>query len=265
MIEPHGGKLIKRVADERLKEEAEELEKVEIDRERALDIENIGLGIYSPLEGFMCSSDFESVLWEGRLENGLSFTIPVVLDAELREGESYALTHRNTIIGVIEVEDVFSYDRKEYARCVFGTEDLNHPGVRRVMEFGEKLSGGKIWFVETADSRFDDRYYPPEVSREIFRKWDCVVAFQTRNAPHLGHEYVQKTALMAVEAHTGKEAGLFINPVIGRKKKGDFRDEVILSAYETLIENYYRKDKTLLGIWKTEMRYAGPREAVSMQ
>ena len=262
MIEPHGGKLVKRVADERLKEEAKELEKIEIDRERALDIENIGLGIYSPLEGFMCSSDFESVLWEGRLENGLSFTIPIVLDEKLVEGESYALNHKGRIIGILEVEDVFNYDKKEYARCIFGTEDKNHPGVSRIMGFGDTLSGGKIWFVETADSRFDHAYFPPEVSREIFGKWGCVVAFQTRNAPHLGHEYVQKTALMAVEACTGKEAGLFINPVIGRKKNGDFRDEVILAAYETLIENYYRKDKTLLGIWKTEMRYAGPREAV---
>jgi len=262
MIEPHGGKLVRRVADERMREEAQELEKVEIDRVRALDVENTGLGIYSPLEGFMCSGDFESVLWERRLENGLSFTIPVVLDAALAEGESYALTYRNRIVGIIDVEDVFDYDKKEYVRCVFGTEDINHPGVARVMGFSEKLSGGKVWFVETADSRFESFYFPPEVSREIFRKWKYVVAFQTRNAPHLGHEYVQKTALMAVEAYTGMEAGLFINPVIGRKKRGDFRDEVILEAYRVLIDNYYRKEKTLLGIWKTEMRYAGPREAV---
>lgn len=262
MIEPHGGKLVERIADERLKEEAEELESINIDRERAVDTENIGYGIYSPLEGFMCSEDFESVLWEGRLSNGLSWTIPIVLDADVMEGESYALRFGDRIVGVIEVEDVYRYDKKEYAMQVFKTTDTEHPGVRRVMCFGEKLAGGKVWFIESADNRFSEFYYPPKVSREIFKKWDYVVAFQTRNAPHIGHEYVQKTAVMAVEAFTGGEVGLFINPVIGRKKPGDFRDEVIIEAYRVLIEKHYRKDKTLLGIWKTEMRYAGPREAV---
>ncbi|MBE8540649.1 sulfate adenylyltransferase [Geoglobus acetivorans] len=262
MIEPHGGRLVKRIADERLREEARELDSISIDRERALDVENIGYGIYSPLEGFLCSNDFESVLWEGRLENGLSWTIPIVLDADVREGESYALKFGDTIVGVIEVEDVYSYDKEEYARQVFKTTDAEHPGVRRVKSFGDRLAGGKVWFIETADNRFSEYFFPPEVTREIFRKWDYVVAFQTRNAPHIGHEYVQKTAVMAVEAYTGKEAGLFINPVIGKKKPGDFRDEVIIEAYRTLIDSYYRKDKTFLGIWKTEMRYAGPREAV---
>ncbi len=105
MIRPHGGKLVKRVADERLKDEAKELEKVEIDRERALDVENIGLGIYSPLEGFMCSSDLESVLWDGRLDSGLSFTIPVILDEKLEEGET-----RN--IGALMLDASFSPIRR---------------------------------------------------------------------------------------------------------------------------------------------------------
>ncbi len=262
MIEPHGGKLVRRIANERLREEARELERIEVRREVALDVENIGHGVYSPLEGFMCSDDFESVLWERRLSNGLSWTIPIVLDARGEEGESYALTCNGKIVGVIEVEDVFKYDKKEYARCVFKTTDTSHPGVRRVYEMGDTLLGGKVWFVDTVDSRFRNYDFKPEQTREIFKRWDYVVAFQTRNAPHLGHEYVQKIALMAVEAFTGGNAGLFINPVIGRKKKGDFRDEVIIKAYETLIERYYPSNKVFLGIWKTEMRYAGPREAV---
>jgi sulfate adenylyltransferase len=82
-----------------------------------------------------------------------------------------------------------------------------------------------------------------------------MVGFQTRNIPHLGHEYVQKTALTFVD-------GLFINPVIGKKKSGDFKDEVILEAYEALIRNYYLKDRAVMAILRTEMRYAGPREAI---
>jgi sulfate adenylyltransferase len=264
MIKPHGGKLIKRVADERLKEEAKELPTIEISRDTALDIENIGFGIYSPLEGFMSCDDFESVIWRGRLANDLPWTIPIVLDVDdgVREGEEVLLTHRSIGIAVMEIEELYRYNKKEYARQVFGTEDIQHPGVRKVFMLKDKLAGGKITFIESVDKRFQEYDLKPEETREIFRKWDYVVGFQTRNAPHLGHEFVQKSAMLAVEAVTGGEVGLFINPVIGRKKKGDFRDEVILEAYKVVIDNYYRPNRVFLGIWKTEMRYAGPKEAI---
>ena len=87
------------------------------------------------------------------------------------------------------------------------------------------------------------------------RGWRTVVGFQTRNAPHLGHEFIQKSALVFTD-------GLFVNPVIGRKKPGDFRDEVILAAYEALIRNYYPKDTVVLSVLRYNMKYAGPREAV---
>jgi sulfate adenylyltransferase len=82
-----------------------------------------------------------------------------------------------------------------------------------------------------------------------------IVGFQTRNVPHIGHEYVQKTALTFAD-------GLFINPVIGKKKPGDFKDEVILQSYEALMEHYYLKERAVMAILQTEMRYAGPREAI---
>jgi sulfate adenylyltransferase len=82
-----------------------------------------------------------------------------------------------------------------------------------------------------------------------------VVAFQTRNPPHLGHEYVQKTALSIVD-------GIFINPLIGRKKVGDFKDEVILESYKVLMNNYYLKKYAVMAVLHTEMRYGGPREAI---
>ena len=271
MIRPHGGKLVKRVADEqqkeKLKEEAKEFPVIEISRDAALDAENIGFGIYSPLEGYMGCDDFESVIWRGRLENDLPWTVPIVLDVdgsgiEVREGDTVLLTHRGVTVAVMEIEELFSFSKKEYARQVFGTEDIQHPGVRKVFSLRDRLAGGRITFIESADKRFEEYDFKPEETREIFKKWDYVVGFQTRNAPHLGHEFVQKSAMLAVEAVTGGEVGLFINPVIGRKKKGDFRDEVILEAYKTVIEHYYRPNKVFLGIWKTEMRYAGPKEAI---
>jgi sulfate adenylyltransferase len=264
MIKPHGGKLVKNLADENLREEAKELPRVEISRDAALDSENIGYGIYSPLEGFMCQEDFESVLYHGRMANDLAWTIPIVLDVEdsLEEGEEVLLCHRGAAVAVMEVEEVYSYDKKEYAERVFGTDDLQHPGVRKIFTLKNKLVGGKVKFIESVDRRFKEYDFKPEKTRKIFEKWDYIIGFQTRNAPHIGHEFVQKSAILAVEALTGGNVGLFINPVIGRKKKGDFRDEVILEAYKTLIRNYYNQDKVFLGIWKTEMRYAGPKEAI---
>ena len=263
MIKPHGGKLVKRIANERLKNEAKEMEKIEISKDSAFDAENIGYGVYSPLEGFMCCDDFENVL-NCYLSNGLTWTIPIVLDGYAKEGESYALRCGKKIVAVIDVEDVYRFDKKECAVKVFGTDDLNHPGVRKVFHMKDHLIGGKIWFIESVDNRFKEYDFKPEQTREIFKKfkWDHVIGFQTRNAPHLGHEYVQKTAITVVEAYERGRAGLFINPVIGKKKKGDFRDEVIIKSYEELISRYYRKDRVFLGILKTEMRYAGPREAV---
>ena len=87
------------------------------------------------------------------------------------------------------------------------------------------------------------------------RGWKTTVGFQTRNVPHVAHEMLQKAALNLYD-------GLFVNPLIGKKKQGDFKDEVILSAYETLIDNYYPKDRAMFVTLHTEMRYAGPKEAI---
>ena len=122
---------------------------------------------------------------------------------------------------------------------------------------GDLLVGGKITLVREMETPFSKYNLRPVETRVLFKEkgWRTVVGFQTRNAPHLGHEYVQKTALTFVD-------GVFINPVIGRKKRGDFRDEVILEAYNVLIEHYYLKDRAVMSILPFEMRYAGPREAV---
>lgn len=111
--------------------------------------------------------------------------------------------------------------------------------------------------VEALPSLYSSYCLSPAETRAEFerRGWRKVVGFQTRNVPHVGHEYVQKTALTFMD-------GLFINPVIGRKKAGDFRDDVILESYKVLIDNYYLKDLALMGVLQTEMRYAGPMEAI---
>jgi sulfate adenylyltransferase len=122
---------------------------------------------------------------------------------------------------------------------------------------GNILLGGGIEVIGDMENDFSDYDLDPSETRVLFREkgWKTVVAFQTRNVAHLGHEFLQKSAATFVD-------GLFINPVIGKKKPGDFKDEVILKAYDDLIRNYYPRDVTHMSILRYEMKYAGPKEAI---
>ncbi|MFQ6051852.1 MAG: sulfate adenylyltransferase [Candidatus Hydrothermarchaeota archaeon] len=262
MIKPHGGKLINRVFREK-EEEARELHRIAIRRDQAKDAENIANGVFSPLEGFLNQEDYKSVLYEKRLANDIPWTIPIVLDVseedskKISEGEDLALTYKDKIVAILHLEEKYDYDKKEFAEKIFGTDDKNHPGVNKVYEMKEVLLAGNIDLISETDNPFLKYTLKPIETRILFKEkgWKTIAGFQTRNVPHLGHEYVQKTALTFVD-------GIFINPVIGKKKKGDFRDDVILETYEALINNYYLKDSAVLSILQFEMRYAGPREAI---
>jgi len=257
MPQPHGGKLVQRIAENK---NIQELEKLSVSNDLAKDIENIAYGVFSPLEGFLCKDELESVIFHKRLPNDVPWTIPILLDVEERkykEGDEILLESENGMQASLEIEEVYTYDKKEMAQEVFKTTDTNHPGVKKVYEMGDVLLGGKITLVRRGESKFKEYALSPMETRILFKEkgWRDIVAFQTRNPPHIGHEYVQKTALTFVD-------GIFINPIIGKKKKGDFTDEVILKSYQALLKNYYLKDRAVLAILQTEMRYAGPREAI---
>ena len=267
MPAPHGGRLIDRLVPEskreRIEEEAEELPRVSVSMEKRKDLENIAYGIYSPLEGPLTQEDYRSVLDRGRLANDIPWTIPIVIDvsedeaSSFREGDDIALVEGGEPFALLHVEEIYPLDHREYAKKVFKTLDPAHPGVARTMEMKPLLVGGPIWLFRETPGKFPRYRLKPKETRLLFRErgWRTVAGFQTRNAPHLGHEYVQKTALAFVD-------GLFINPLIGRKKPGDFRDEVIIEAYEALLRHYYLRETAVLVTLEMEMRYAGPREAV---
>lgn len=264
---PHGGKLVERKVSPEEKNDLPYILKnlpcIEVNLERAKEIENIANGLYSPLEGFMTKEELESVLHNMRLPDDVPWTIPILLDVSssskniLESGDMVVLMYKNKPLALLEVENVFSYDKEKIAEFVYGTTSEKHPGVRRVYDMNDYFVGGKIKLIEGTDTPFLRYKLSPKETRVLFEEngWRTVAGFQTRNVPHVGHEYVQKTALTFVD-------GLFINPVIGKKKKGDFRDEVILASYEALIKNYYLKGSAIMAIWETEMRYAGPREAI---
>ena len=248
---------------ERLAVEAAEAPKIPLTPEKAVEAENLAHGVYSPLEGFMTQDEYRSCLDGRRLTSDLPWTIPVLLDVRkelvesLREGDEAALTLNGTPIALMELEEIYPYDKEELALKVYQTTDRAHPGVEKTYRMGDILLGGRITLVSEPPNPFEKYTLRPVETRVLFKElgWRTIVAFQTRNAPHLGHEYLQKFALAFAD-------GVFVNPVIGRKKRGDFRDEVILKAYDALIKNYYPKRSVVLSILRYEMRYAGPREAI---
>lgn len=260
---PHGGRLINRVADEGKDrvEEAKRLPQIVLTKGLVTEVLNIAHGVFSPLEGFLTRADYTSVLNSGRLTTDIPWTIPIVLDIspdnEVRAGNDAALVADGKPIAIIHVEDIYQYDKEEMAQKTFGTTDVRHPGVAKVHGMKELLVGGKIDLIDEPQMPFAEHYLRPEETQRLFeaKGWRTVVAFQTRNIPHVGHEYLQKTALTFTD-------GLFINPVIGKKKSGDFKDELILKTYQSLIDNYYPKDRVVMSILPMEMRYAGPREAI---
>lgn len=265
MLKPHGGKLVNRLlsgqAKARATEEAKGLQLVFVTEETAKEVQNLAHGIFSPLDGFMTKGDYLSVLNERRLSNDLPWTIPIVLDispdSRVSEGQDVALVYQGKPIAIMHIKEIYEYDKEELAEKVFDTTDLGHPGVAKVYGMKELLTGGKIDLLQEIDMPLSKYYLKPLETRILFKEkaWRTVVGFQTRNVPHIGHEYLQKTALTFAD-------GLFINPVIGKKKRGDFKDEVILETYEALIESYYLKDRAVMAILPMEMRYAGPREAI---
>ena len=267
MSAPHGGRLIDRLMPEetrpRIEEEAAELTAVPVTEEVRKDFESIAYGIFSPLEGPLMRGDYLSVLERGRLSDDVPWTFPIVLDiseeaaSSIREGEDVAVSHEGQPFALLHVEERYSLDRKEHALKVFKTLDTKHPGVAKTLEMGPVLLGGSIDLFRETPGGFPRYRLKPKETRFLFkeRRWRTVAGFQTRNAPHLGHEYVQKTALAFVD-------GLFINPLIGRKKRGDYKDEVIIDAYEALMRHYYLRDAAALVTLEMEMRYAGPREAI---
>jgi len=268
MIKPHGGTLINkelpRIEKERIMGEINEYEKIIVKPETLKVIKNIAFGVFSPLEGFMNENNYHYVLDTMYLESNIAWPFPIILDASkdeiknIKADDKIILTNgTNSPIALMNVETIYNYHKNEYAEKTYGTLDKNHPGVMRVFNYKEKLIGGEIFLINEPKPTFPDLDLKAVETRVLFKEkgWDRVVAFQTRNPPHLGHEYVQKAGLTYVD-------GLFINPIIGKKKKGDFLDNIIIEAYKALIKEYYPKNRVVLSTFETEMRYAGPKEAI---
>ncbi|WP_009633487.1 sulfate adenylyltransferase [Synechocystis sp. PCC 7509] len=268
-IAPHGMQLINRIATPEQKQEflekAEFLPRVQLDERAVSDLVMLAIGAFSPLTGFMEQEDYDRVVMEMRLANGVLWSIPITLSvteevaSPLKEGSLIRLDDpTGKFIGVLELSQKYRYDKTNEAINVYKTDDANHPGVQVVYNQGEINLAGSIWLLaREGHPQFPAYQIDPVESRRMFKEkgWKTIVGFQTRNPIHRAHEYIQKCAMETVD-------GLFLHPLVGATKEDDIPADVRMRCYEIILENYYPQDRVILAINPAAMRYAGPREAI---
>ena len=271
-LSPHGGTLVERVVPLTSGgfQSVASLPAIDVRDQIARECVNIAYGFFSPLAGFMGSADVASVAQDMRLTNGLVWPIPIVLDVPVAQlqrlgvqpGDSVLLTYQGNPLATLDITEIFQTDLPSLAARVYGTDDQAHPGVQRTLNYADRFVAGDITLVcEPVISPPFDRFWrtPRQLRAELADLgWGRVVAHQTRNVPHSGHEYLMKGAFMEAQAD-----GILVSAVVGEKKEGDYIDEAIVLTHEHLREcGFFRDDihRTTALMW--DMRYAGPREAV---
>jgi sulfate adenylyltransferase len=257
LIAPHGGELVDRTAER--PEGAESLETLTLTSRELSDLDMLASGALSPLEGFMGREDYESVLESMRLASGLPWTLPVCLAVDAApQGERVVLADEaGHNYAVLDVDDVYEYDKEREAQQAFRTTDAAHPGVARLYAQHPRYLSGRVTVFDRAEPPFPQLAKDPAETRAEFaeRGWRRVVGFQTRNPIHRAHEYLTKVALETVD-------GLLVHPLVGDTKSDDVPAETRVECYRVLLDGYYPADRVVLSAFPAAMRYAGPREAI---
>jgi sulfate adenylyltransferase len=267
-IPPHGGMLVDRMAAAgevaTLRELARNLPWVPLNARQLSDVEMIGIGGFSPLDGFLGSRDYNAVIDAMHLASGPVWPIPVTLGTSVEAAESLPIGSRvalrnaeGAVVAILDLQEKYLADLEREALNVYRTTDAAHPGVNALYQQGPVLLAGPIRVIERPPTPFPAYRIDPAQTRQMFvdRGWRRVVGFQTRNPVHRAHEYIQKAALETVD-------GLLLHPLVGETKGDDIPATVRMRCYEVLLEHYFPADRAILAINPAAMRYAGPREAI---
>ena len=272
LVEPHGAKELKPLlltgaALEAEKKRARTLKRVAISSREVGDLIMMGIGGFTPLEGFMTHADWLGVCDGMRMTNGLFWPIPITLSTDkntagtLAVGESIALydPENDDIVATMSITEKYTIDKAHEAMQVYKTKDIEHPGVKMLMDQGEVNLAGPVKVLSQGDfpEKYGDQFLTPQQTRDMFQEknWSVVAAFQTRNPMHRSHEYLAKIAVEICD-------GVLIHSLLGKLKPGDIPAEVRAKTIEVLIDKYFVKNTVVQAGYPLDMRYAGPREAL---
>ena len=271
LVPPHGGGPLKPllVGDAERVEvaaRAESLARVSLSSRELSDLFMLGMGAYTPLDGFMREADWRGACVDMKLANGLFWPIPITLSCgqgqadEIAIGDEIALANESgALVGAMRIGEKYTIDRVLECQKVYGTTDDKHPGVQKVLEQGAVNLAGPVSVLSEGHypKTYKGLYYRPAETRKLFedKGWSTVAAFQTRNPMHRSHEYLAKIAIEICD-------GVLIHQVLGALKPGDIPAETRVKAINTLVENYFVPGTAVQAGYPIEMRYAGPREAL---
>ena len=272
LVSPHGGAslkplLLKGTALTAEQARARTLPKVPVSSRERGDLIMLGIGGFTPLDGFMTHADWKSVCGDLKTAAGLFWPIPVTLSAAkdmaagIKPGADIALVDATDgeLLATMTVREKYSIDKQHECKTVFKTTDIEHPGVRMVMEQAEVNLAGPVKVLSQGEfpSKYGELYMTPAQTRAVFAAngWSTIAAFQTRNPMHRSHEYLAKIAIEVCD-------GVLVHSLLGNLKPGDIPAEVRTQTISVLIDKYFAKKTVVQSGYPLDMRYAGPREAL---
>jgi len=268
LIPPHGSDTLKILLLEGSEREAElkraeGLPKVVMTTRETGDLIMLGIGGFTPLDGFMGEADWKGVCEKMTMANGIFWPIPVTLshDEKIDAGTEICLVSGETdeIMGTMKVTESYQIDKAFECKHVYTTTEEDHPGVKMVMAQKDWNIAGPVKVLSESyfPKEFGDVYQRPAESRAAFEKfgWKTVAALQLRNPMHRSHEYLAKIATEVCD-------GLYIHQLVGKLKPGDIPADVRVNCINTLVDGYFVNDRVLTGGYPLDMRYAGPREGL---
>ena len=273
LVNPHGGGELKALLLEgeackkELARAASLLPQLKMTSREVGDVIMLGIGGFTPLDGFMAKADWQGVCDDMKMANGLFWPIPITLSTDqatadsFKDGDDIALVDGESgeTMATMTVTEKYGIDKEHECMMVYKTTDTEHPGVKMIMDQGEVNLAGPIKVLSQGHfpKTYGDQFMTPAQTRKAFEEkgWKTIAAFQTRNPMHRSHEYLAKIAIETLD-------GVLIHSLLGKLKPGDIPAEVRSKAIATLIDKYFVDNTVMQAGYPLDMRYAGPREAL---